>query len=64
MLYNLFIGFLATFSKGKVYFCVWLVCFGGEGSLENLLFSLSLESRKLGIKGEQNDWAVPRMGVI
>lgn len=55
----LFIAFLATLSKGKVCFC------GGggqDGELPELAgFSLYLGSRKLVIKGKQNDWAVPRL---
>lgn len=47
MLYNLFIGFLATFSKGKVCFCVWLVCFGGEGEPRELAVFLVLRIKEV-----------------
>lgn len=54
----LFIAFLATLSKGKFVF-VWG---GQDGELPELAgFSLYLGSRKLVIKGKQNDWAVPRL---
>lgn len=54
----LFIAFLATLSKGKVCFLGgWQ---GGEFP-ELAGFSLYLGSRKLVIKGKQNDWAVPRL---
>lgn len=48
-------------SKRKsLFLCDW--GWGQGGELPELAgFSLYLGSRKLGIKGKQNDWAVPRL---
>lgn len=50
-----------SIKKKSLFLCDWGE--GGQGGeLPELAgFSLYLESRKLGIKGKQNDWAVPRL---
>lgn len=48
-----------SFKRKSLFLCV---CGGQGGELPELAgFSLYLGSRKLVIKGKQNDWAVPRL---